>query len=123
MRRVNPNALHNQSIAPPMSGYANSGITMLGGIDRLESIESIISSRGKGDLFRAHWVPQSSIAATKTGPTWASAADQGVRPTNRRRLQRVSGLVVHLSRSNACGPENEHFLGHGTSLTAFVCIT
>src|ERR1035438_10613903 len=41
-----------------------------------------------------HPAPQSSIAATKTGPTWASAADQGVRPTNRRRLQRVSGLVV-----------------------------
>src|SRR5580658_10003007 len=38
--------------------------------------------------------PQSSIAATKTGPTGASAADQGVRPTNRRRLRRFSGLVV-----------------------------
>jgi hypothetical protein len=25
--------------------------------------------------------PQSSIAATKAEPTWASAADQGVRPT------------------------------------------
>src|SRR5580698_9076259 len=39
--------------------------------------------------------PQSSIAATKTGPTGASAADQRVRPTNRRRLRRFSGLVVH----------------------------
>jgi hypothetical protein len=39
--------------------------------------------------------PQSSIAAAKTGPTGASAADQGVRPTNRHRLQRFSALVVH----------------------------
>jgi hypothetical protein len=31
--------------------------------------------------------PRSSIAATKTGPTRASAADQGVRPTNRRKPQ------------------------------------
>src|ERR1700733_395726 len=42
MRRVNPNVLHNQSIAYPMSGYASSGITTLRGIDRLESIEAIL---------------------------------------------------------------------------------
>jgi peptide/nickel transport system substrate-binding protein len=51
-------------------------------------------------MLRIDWrakapAPQSSIAATKTGPTRASAADQGVRPTNRRRLRRFSGLVVH----------------------------
>src|ERR1035441_6615534 len=51
-------------------------------------------SRLKRRLRAGLPAPQSSIAATKTGPTWASAADQGVRPTNRRRLQRVSGLVV-----------------------------
>ena len=43
--------------------------------------------------------PQSSLAATKTGPTGASAADQGVRPTNRRRLQRFSGLVVYVGQT------------------------
>src|ERR1700733_5580911 len=42
MRTVNPNALHNQSIAIPMSGYASSGITTLRGIDRLESISAIL---------------------------------------------------------------------------------
>jgi hypothetical protein len=48
-------------------------------------------SRLKRRLRAGLPAPQSSIAATKTGPTWASAADQGVRPTNRRRLQRFSG--------------------------------
>ena len=37
--------MHNQSIALPMSGYASSGITILRGIDRLESIELILPSR------------------------------------------------------------------------------
>src|SRR5260370_14440581 len=51
MRRVKPNALHNQSIASPMSGYASSGITMLRGIDRLESIELIIPVGPGGPPF------------------------------------------------------------------------
>jgi hypothetical protein len=47
-------------------------------------------------LFAAPDQPQvvSERPTGPTGPTGASAADQGVRPTNRRWLQRFSGLVV-----------------------------
>jgi hypothetical protein len=66
----------------------------------------LIGSRRSGELALAiakqDWqtkaeapAPQSSIAATKTGPTGASSADQGVRPTNCRGPQRNWCIVVH----------------------------
>ena len=53
----------------------------------LRSCEKIGMRTGSADRNETS-VPQSSIAATKTGPTRASAADQGVRPTNRRKAQK-----------------------------------
>ena len=55
--------------------------------------------------------PQCSIAATKAGPTGASAADQGVRPTNRRRQRRNWWVVVQIIAG--C----EDFQAHAGSLT------
>src|SRR5260370_37182726 len=72
MRRVNPNALHNQSIASPMSGYASSGITMLRGIDRLESIELIIPVGPGGPPFPYERTEFHLAAAELGGRLWDS---------------------------------------------------